>query len=147
MRYHPPPMIGTERGKQESAVLLANASFYRAFSEGDQQAMSELWAARASVACFHPGSPLLLGRDAVLKSWQQILGQRPAFKLRCDVATVALFEGTAIVFCYEGGEGQPSHLAATNVFVLEDGGWRMVHHHAGPLSDPIPEPRSADLVN
>lgn len=43
--------------------------------------------------------------------------------------------------CYEGIEAQPAHLAATNAFVLEDGAWRMVHHHAGPLSQPIPEPR------
>jgi len=33
------------------------------------------------------------------------------------------------------------------VFVLEDGGWRMVHHHAGPLASPIPKPGRYSAAN
>jgi ketosteroid isomerase-like protein len=140
-------MIGPEQAKSESAVLLANASFYRAFSEGDAAAMLELWARSAPVACIHPGAPVLVGREAVLQSWRQILRAEQAFSLRCDSATVQLLGSVALVLCYEGGEAEPAHLAATNVFVLEDGAWRMVHHHAGPLSAPIARPSSSALVN
>jgi hypothetical protein len=121
-------------------VLLANASFYRAFSKGDAPAMVALWAKRAPVTCLHPGAELLSGHDAVLGSWRQILWGTGSLQLRCDSPSVRIFGELALVQCYEGTEGHPAHLAATNAFVLEEGAWRMVHHHAGPLSRAIPLP-------
>lgn len=121
----------------EAAVVLANERFYRAFSQGDFLAMSALWAQRVPVACFHPTAPALIGRDAVLQSFRQILRGSPTFALRCEEAVVTVVNETAILTCYEGAGDEPAHLAATNVFVVEDGDWRMVHHHAGPLSQPI----------
>jgi len=120
-----------------AAVFLANERFYRAFSDGDFLAMSELWAQRVPVVCFHPTAPALLGREAVLESFRQILRGAPTFALRCEDAVVTVVNDTAILTCYEGAGDEPAHLAATNVFVVEDGHWRLVHHHAGPLSRPI----------
>jgi hypothetical protein len=40
----------------------------------------------------------------------------------------------AYVVCFEAAAGEPPALIATNVFVLEDGAWRMAHHHAGQLA-------------
>jgi ketosteroid isomerase-like protein len=124
----------------EAAVLGANAMFYRAFTRGDYAAMSDLWAERAPVTCFHPGRQAVVGRSAVLDTWKQILGGASNFQLRCDRAVVRILGDAAIVTCYEGSDDEPAHLAATNVFALEDGRWRMVHHHAGPLSTPVPRP-------
>lgn len=129
----------------EREVLEANQSFYRAFNQRDFAAMSALWAERAPVACLHPGQPLLVGREAVLRSWREILTTSPGFTLRSDDASVQLFGDTAIVYCYEGGDDTPAHLAVTNVFVREDGVLRMVHHHAGPLS--APRARRSQLFN
>ncbi|MET0386000.1 MAG: nuclear transport factor 2 family protein [Polyangiales bacterium] len=120
-----------------TAVLRVNAAFYRAFTQGDFPAMSALWARSAPVTCFHPGSALLRGREAVLDAWRQIIGEPAPFEMRCDQAEAQLFGTTAVVTCYEGNDREPAHLAATNVFVLEDGEWRMVHHQAGPLAQPI----------
>ena len=135
----------TEEDETEQAVLVANAQFYRNFNEGDAEAMGELWAARSPVACLHPGESLLVGRQQVLRRWREILATRPAFTLRCDRPTVQVFGATAIVYCYEAGNDEPAHLAATNVFVREGDGWRMVHHHAGPLAAPLPDPRRTAL--
>jgi len=140
-------MSGTNILKTEAAVLQANAAFYEAFSEGDAAAMLRLWATRAPVVCFHPGSPVLIGREAVTESWRRMLRGRPTFRLRCDQAVVSLIGDTAIVTCYEGAGDQPAHLAATNVFVVEQGAWRMVHHHAGPLSTPLPKPAADYTMN
>jgi len=129
----------------ERAVLAANAVFYRAFNEGDYAAMSELWAARSPVACLHPGDLLLVGQQQVLSRWREILAPRPAFALRCDRPTVQAFGAMAIVYCYEGVNDEPAHLAATNVFVREGEEWHMAHHHAGPLATPLPNPRAANL--
>jgi len=131
----------------QAAVLDANATFYRAFTEGDYAAMSELWAERAPATCFHPGARALIGRSAVLDTWRQILGGSSRLKLRCDQPVVRVLGQTAIVTCYEGNNDEPAHLAATNVFVLEDGRWRMVHHHAGPISRPVPRSGPSRSVN
>jgi ketosteroid isomerase-like protein len=137
-------MTPGERARAEAAVLEANQEFYRAFGRGDFHAMSELWAKLAPVACLHPGAPLLSGRPAVLASWKQLLGAAPAWKMVSRDATVLLLGSTAIVTCLEANGDQPAHLIATNVFVSEEGRWRLVHHHAGPLTVPQqPKPRTS----
>lgn len=135
----------TSAEKSENEVLAANAQFYRAFSDGDLTSMNALWAEHAPVACLHPGQPLLLGRDAVLRAWRDILEHQPGFELTSREPRVQLFGDTAIVYCYEATEAQPAHLAATNVFVREGSAWRMVHHHAGPLAEPRAPSRATDL--
>jgi ketosteroid isomerase-like protein len=139
LRYATPTMADRERARVETAVLEANDEFYRSFSRGDYAAMSDLWAKVAPVACLHPGGRLLSGRQAVLSSFRELLAAAPAWKMVSRDASVHVFAEAAFVTCLEANGDQPAHLAATNIFVLEDGRWRMVHHHAGPLS--VPEPR------
>jgi len=110
-------------------VLAANASFYAAFAKRDLDAMEELWAREATVACLHPGWEPLLGREAVLRSWREILlggGAPPS--IRCEQAIAQVAGSTAWVVCVEVVPG--GALVATNVFVHERGEWRMAHHHA-----------------
>jgi ketosteroid isomerase-like protein len=114
-------------------VLGANASFYRAFTKGDFEAMRGLWAERNPVTCQHPLSPTLIGLEAVLESWRQILREPPPLAMRCDDPVVHLLGDVALVSCYEGNGDHPAHLVATNGFVREVDGWRMIHHQAGPL--------------
>jgi ketosteroid isomerase-like protein len=140
-------MAELTHGATETAVLDANAAFYRAFTDGDYASMSDLWARHAPVACLHPTARALVGRTRVLDSWRQILGATSRFELRCDQPVVHVAGDAAIVTCYEASGDRPAHLAATNVFVLEDGHWRMVHHHAGPVSSPVPRPRSSLSLN
>lgn len=130
----------------ESQVLRANAAFYTAFTRGDHDAMDALWAARATVTCLHPGASLLRGRETVLAAWRAIMTGPLPFEMRCHGAEVQLYGDVAVVTCYEGNGEQPAHLAATNVFVLEDGTWRMAHHQAGPLSRPF-QPRPSSALN
>jgi ketosteroid isomerase-like protein len=138
--------MSPQRADVKSAILAANAAFYRAFNQADFEAMREVWARRLELVCFHPGAALLVGRDAVLDSWRNILRQRPSFTLRCDDPTVSVLGDVAIVTCYEGTDAETAHLAATNVFALEEGSWRMVHHHAGPIaSPPRPSVRPSEL--
>lgn len=135
----------SERAKIEGEVLAVNASFYRAFTDGDLASMQALWATEVSVSCLHPGMPALAGRQKVLESWARILERPPSAPMICADARVQLLGETALVLCYEGAGDNPSHLAATNVFVLEAGRWRLVHHHAGPLSRPIVRPAAEQL--
>jgi ketosteroid isomerase-like protein len=116
-------MNAGDRAQREAAVLQANQAFYQAFSRGDYASMSE---------------PLLAGRAAVLGSWRKILAVAPSFEMVAREPRVCLLGDTAFVTCLEANGARPAHLIATNVFVWEEERWRMVHHHAGPLSTPEP---------
>jgi hypothetical protein len=56
----------------EAAILAANAAYYRAFTSADFAAMSRIWA-DDNVSCIHPGWLVLLGRQAILESYREIL--------------------------------------------------------------------------
>jgi ketosteroid isomerase-like protein len=116
----------------DDEVLAANQAFYDAFRDEDYVAMEVLWARRAPVACVHPGWPALVGRAPVMESWRGILSSgAPAIRAESP-RVMQVTEDVAYVLCVEVvSEGK---LAATNVFVKEEGEWKMAHHHAGPMT-------------
>lgn len=121
--------------RDRQATLFANEAFYQAFTDGDIVAMDAVWAHDAPVACIHPGWEPLSGRDRIMESWQAILGNENRPAIHSHAAKVYLYGEVAFVICYE--EINNEFLVATNVFVRENGGWRMVHHQAGPTAPPM----------
>jgi ketosteroid isomerase-like protein len=121
----------------EQQVLAANAAFYAAFAARDAAAMDALWARRAPVACIHPGWDVLRGREAVLASWRSILGGPGSPPITCAGAVAHVLGDAAFVVCRE--HIPAVELIATNVFVREDGAWKMVHHHASGVERAAPE--------
>lgn len=134
----------------ETEVLASNEAFYDAFNARDIEAMDRLWAERAPVVCLHPGSAALHGRSQVIRSWHSILASETAPNVSIDGARVVMLGETAMVLCYERvtdpDSGTGAVLAATNVFVREEGIWRLVHHHASAIgrivADAKSEPRT-----
>ncbi len=118
----------------ESEIEAVNAAFYEAFRERNLAAMINLWAKNVPVACAHPGMKAIEGRASVMASWRGILAHPQSPKMECSNVRVHLLGTAAFVTCHEGGVGEAPRLLATNVFVLEEGRWLVVHHHAGPLS-------------
>lgn len=110
----------------EDTALFANEVFYAAFRDGNYPAMADLWAAEAKQCCIHPNWEPLFGREAVLASWRELLRHAPP--VECLDSYVVSTQSMAAVFCYEKIE--ETFLAATNVFILEEGRPRMVHHQA-----------------
>lgn len=117
-----------------AAVLFVNEAFYDAFAARDVEAMKMLWSRKAPVTCVHPGWRPLVGRDPVMDSWAAILTNPGAPRISCHNPSAFLLGAVAYVLCYERIEG--SFLTATNVFVREESSWRLVHHQAGPASEP-----------
>lgn len=116
------------------AVLAANEAFYAAFREGSMEEMSSVWAEGLPVAVLHPGWKALEGRDAVLESWRRILEGAGGLPIQCRGPRAYVLGEVAYVLCTEEvGEGA---LGATNLFAMEEGRWRMVHHQAGPGGGP-----------
>lgn len=119
----------------EISLLSANGAYYKAFSACDYKAMSEIWGPD-DISCIHPGWPALIGRDAVLASYREILRnpRQEPIRHRNETAIVSATDGR--VLCIEiVGEAA---LVATNWFKLVDGAWRLVHHQASPLAT-VPE--------
>ena len=89
---------------------------------------------RAPVACIHPGWQPLHGRDSVLASWRDIMSSPTSPPIRCSDPVAHMLGAAAVVICTERFPG--AELVATNVFVEEDGAWKLVHHQAGGVARP-----------
>ncbi len=121
------------------AVRAANLAFYDAFTQLDLDAMSKLWAKRAPVTCVHPGWDLVLGYEAVMQSWRAIFEGTSEIRFRVEDPQVTAVGEAGWVVCREllyttvGGTPLENAMTAINTFVLEDGVFRITHHHAAPL--------------
>ncbi len=118
---------------EHQAVLFANEEFYRAFAARDLAAMDALWAQQTPVACIHPGWGALVGRDAVMASWQRIMASGGAPGIACQEPHAFVAGDLGWVICFE--KVTDGYLIATNLFVREARAWRMVHHQAGPTAE------------
>lgn len=128
----------------ENDLIEANAAFYRAFAERDIAAMGALWAAQAPVWCIHPGWSAIVGRDAVLESWRDILGNEEQPAIRFRTPAPMSYGAVGVVLCEERIGG--IRLAAANGFVVEDGRWRMTHHQASLIA-PAPSGTSGPALH
>jgi len=115
---------------EERKVLEANQAFYDAFRTRDVTEMDQLWARDPDVAVIHPGWAAIHGRDAVMESWRGIIEGPAPPEIACDAPHAYVIDGAAFVICTE--HLPDGDLVATNVFALEHGRWRLVHHQAGP---------------
>ncbi|HKJ71441.1 MAG TPA: nuclear transport factor 2 family protein [Gammaproteobacteria bacterium] len=125
------------------AVLFANQAFYHAFNSRDADFMDRIWARHAPVACIHPGWDPLVGREAVMESWRQIFANTTGGTLQAQEERTVVSGDHAYVLTYEVIGEQP--LIATNLFVREEGEWRMVHHQAGPCQSVPPAPEGPSM--
>ena len=108
--------------------------FYRAFRGCDLAAMSRVWADKG-VVCVHPGSDVLIGRDAVMQSWAKILTNAAVPTITVNVLSKTVQDGMAVHLVEEyispGGsrKSAASVVIATNIYQRGDYGWRIIEHH------------------
>ena len=133
-------------------MLEANRAFYAAFEARDLEAMGQVWECSDRAIVIHPGWPALRSWPAVAESWRRIFENTPYIQFFLTDEAVVVAGDAAWVTLYEnilqevpgvrgvpGDEGRQQTLgdarvAATNVFVLRDGAWRMVVHHGSPVA-------------
>jgi len=133
-----PALSCTSSGMSDTnAILGANAAYYNAFEKGDFAKMSTIWA-EDDVSCVHPGWPVLIGRQAILDSYRNILRNPNQERIEHRHDTPMISGGDGRVFCIEIVGGMA--LAVTNWFRWVDGAWRLIHHQASPISAMAPEP-------
>jgi uncharacterized protein (TIGR02246 family) len=119
----------------------AEAAFYEAFEAADLEAMMAVWADADDIACVHPGSVRLSGRQEVRESWRQIFSG--SARLRFRIASLKAVEAPALAvhsvyeqIAIEGQPGAGNPIVATNIYVRTERGWRLWMHHASPLAGP-----------
>lgn len=108
--------------------------FYKAFGLGDFVLMESLYA-DYGVSCTHPNSPTIVGRQNVIDYWKFILKDIP--QIRIDVEALNIFkgEGVEVHQVLESFDLCPfsqgkSEVFTTNVYVLQENGWKLQMQHA-----------------
>ncbi|WP_455210241.1 nuclear transport factor 2 family protein [Kaarinaea lacus] len=113
----------------------AEAAFYSAFAECDVKAMDAVWAGE-NVICIHPGSSALVGREAVMRSWENMLLYAEPPNIHVEVLSRTASEGLAVHVVEEhitagyGDAASSSMVLATNVYCYENDRWQLLEHHA-----------------
>lgn len=124
--------------EDREAVAAANKAFYAAFEARDLDAMSKLWEHSDRIVCTHPGWTSLRGWGQVAASFFALFqnAQQLQFILTKEAAEVAGDVGWVTVDENILQNTTATTVAALNLFVRGiDGDWRMVAHHASPVSD------------
>jgi ketosteroid isomerase-like protein len=114
------------------AVLAANHAFYEAFEACDLDAMSDVWEHSDRAVCTHPGWSTLHGWAGIAASWFALFRNGQSLQFIVTDERVEVLGDAAWVTCDEnllGDGGGGGTVAATNLFVRANGGWRMVGHH------------------
>ncbi len=126
-----------ESGK---AVARANLAFYRAIEALDVDAMRAVWSTAPHAKCIHPGWELIAGTESILASWEAIFANTDSLcfdvadlevEVLGDLAWVSNVEKIRSVV---GDERYESEAVATNLFARENGVWKLILHHASPVS-------------
>ena len=116
-------------------VLAANQAFYDAHERRDLDAMRAVWEHSGRVVCVHPGWPILRGWPAVEESWRRIFAGpgRNQFILTNGAVTVdGQIAWVTVDENLVAGETAGT-IAATNMFVLDHGSWKLLLHHGSPV--------------
>ena len=124
----------------EKEVLKINQRFYDAFNKNDIELMIGVWLNDPISQCIHPGWDVLIGFENIMTSWQKIFAAAQDLEIKISHVDVTASENIAWVTCQENlfsivSSGvQLSKVHSTNLFKMMNGEWKMILHHASPVS-------------
>jgi len=125
--------------KTEQELRAANDSLYAALNAmftGNLEPMNSIWSHADNVTDMGPFGGRLTGWEAVSAQFKKEAGMKLGGKIVCKEMHIYAGTDMGYIVCVEEGEnmsaeGNPvlvSH-RATNIFHLENGQWKLVHHH------------------
>jgi ketosteroid isomerase-like protein len=125
------------------ALRVANQAFYDAFEARDMDAMSNVWEHSDRALCTHPGWATLRGWGQVAASFFALFQNRDPIQFILTNEKLSVQDDVGWVSVDENilGEQAGSTVAALNLFVHGEGGWRLVCHH-GSVVVPAPSEQS-----
>jgi len=132
------------------SVEQVELAFYEAFGTGDFYMMESLFADEG-VSCTHPNSPTIIGRDKVIENWEFVLKDIPQTIIDRKVLNVSKsnsIEVRQVIESYDLNNftGKKSEVYTTNVYVLQENGWRLQTQHASLSKVNTPYPKESSTV-
>lgn len=129
----------------------ANRRFYQAVENLSLEDLDAVWLPSAVCRCVHPGWPPVAGWEAIRDSWSRIFARTDNLEIALDQITVHIEGSVAWLNCLarvnSAGDARldTALLSNSNLFILHEGDWRLVLHHASQLPDPM-EASPTDLI-
>lgn len=128
-----------ESATDEKGLRAANDQFYAALNSmftGDLAPMNAIWSHRSDITNLGPFGGRLTGWEAVGAEFAKEAGMKLGGRVVCKDPVVYAGRDLGYTVCVEEGEnmsaaGKPVTVShrATNIFRLEDGHWKLAHHH------------------
>ena len=121
-------------------ALESNQRFYDAFNKNDLDLMTRAWLNDPIAQCIHPGWDVLTGFKPIIESWRRIFSAAQDLEIKLSHVKVIVSEDLAWIACQENlfsistSGVQLSKVHATNLFKQVAGEWKMILHHASPVS-------------
>ena len=121
-------------------IIEVNQKFYDAFNKNDIELMIGVWLKGSTSQCIHPGWDVLNGFEPIMISWQKIFLAAQDLEIKLSHLKVTTSEDLAWVTCQENlfsisSSGvQLSKVHSTNLFQKINVEWKMILHHASPVS-------------
>ncbi len=125
------------RGPAFATAEAAEEAFYDAMQRGDVAAMMSLWADDEDVVCVHPSGARLVGLHAIRASFEEIFAQggvdvRPSDQ-RVHLGALIAVHNVVEKVLVDGRMGtEIVECVATNVYLKDASGWRILVHHSAP---------------
>jgi len=120
-------------------IQLINDMFYRAFESLNVTEMSKVWVKDEASQVIHPGWPVKQGWKEVEDSWRAIFNNTSYMEFTLTDITISDMGSWARVTCVEnlrsvaGGQESNGRVMATNLYLLKEEEWLMMHHHGSAL--------------
>ncbi len=123
----------------QDEVRGASEQFYAALNSmvnGDAGPMSDVWSHGPTVTTMHPIGGMQIGWDEVRQTWEQVAAAFSGGEVSLENRIIRTDGDMAYETGIEQGQGAMAgeqiaiDQRVTNVYMREDGAWKIVHHHA-----------------
>jgi ketosteroid isomerase-like protein len=125
--------------KNKQELRAANDSLYAALNAmftGNAEPINSIWSHADYITTMGPFGGRITGWEAVSAEFKKVAAMKLGGKISCKELHIYAGTDMGYTVCIEEGEnmnaeGKPVPVShrATNVFHLENGQWKLVHHH------------------
>ncbi len=116
----------------------ADETFFEALETLDVEEIMDCWAVEGPVSLLFPGVEDAVGRQMVEAAWEMVALHTSELKTMLE-AQVVMRRGelgysflSGRILSTHGDEALTVEVYVTNIYKLEEGEWKMVHHHTTP---------------
>ena len=115
------------------------AAFYEALRTGDVTRLMACWADEDDIVCVHPGGPRLLGAESIRNSFDTmfangVINAHPEHVRKVESITSAMHNLVERIELLTPEGDAVAYVVATNIYMRTPQGWRIVAHHASPVT-------------